>query len=86
MNLSELAEQVNAGAEKILTKNGESYVANIDAQSLDDYHQLERERIYLVLIEGANRGLDDVAAGNVEDALPALEAIKRQRASHWVGR
>ncbi len=77
---------MKAGAEKILTKNGESYVANLDAQSLDNYHQLERERIYLLLIEGAIRGLDDVAAGNVEDALPALEAIKRQRASHCVRR
>ena len=42
--LSDLAEQVKAGAEKIITKNGESYVAIIDAQRLDYYHQLERER------------------------------------------
>ena len=79
-NLSELAEQVKAGAEKIVTKNGESYVAIIDAQRLDYYHQLERERIHLLLIEDASRGLDDVAAGNVEDAITALEAIKRRRA------
>lgn len=77
-NLSELAEQVKAGAEKIVTKNGESYVAIIDAQRLDYYHQLERERIHLLLIEDASRGLDDVAAGNVEDARTALEAIKRR--------
>jgi prevent-host-death family protein len=31
-NLSELADQVKAGAEKIITKNGGSYVAIIDAQ------------------------------------------------------
>ena len=31
-NLSELADQVKAGAEKIITKNGESYVALIDAE------------------------------------------------------
>ena len=30
-NFSELAEEVKAGAEKIITKNGESYVALIDA-------------------------------------------------------
>jgi prevent-host-death family protein len=30
--LSELAEQVKAGAEKIVTKNGESYIAIIDAE------------------------------------------------------
>lgn len=69
-----------------MTKNGESYVAIIDAQRLDYYHQLERERIHLLLIEDAGRGLDDVAAGNVEDAITALEAIKRRRAGHWVGR
>jgi prevent-host-death family protein len=44
-NLSELADQAKAGAEKIITKNGESYVALIDADRLDYYHRLERERI-----------------------------------------
>lgn len=78
-NLSELADQVKAGAEKIITKNGESYVALIDAQRLDHYHQLERERIHLLLIDEASRGLADVAAGNVKDALSALSAIKRRR-------
>ena len=43
--LSELAEQVKAGAEKIVTENGESYIASIDAERLDDYHRLEREHI-----------------------------------------
>jgi len=47
--LSDLAEQVKAGAEKIITKNGESYVALIDAERLDYYHRLER--IHLLLIE-----------------------------------
>ena len=46
-NFSELADQVKAGAEKIVTKNGESYVAIVDAQRLDYYHQLEREHIHL---------------------------------------
>jgi prevent-host-death family protein len=41
-NLSELADQAKAGAEKIITKNGESYVALIDADRLDYYHRLER--------------------------------------------
>jgi antitoxin (DNA-binding transcriptional repressor) of toxin-antitoxin stability system len=31
--LSDLADQAKAGAEKIITKNGESYVALIDAAS-----------------------------------------------------
>lgn len=80
-NLSALAEQVKAGAEKIVTKNGESYVAIIDAQRLDYYHQLERERIHLLLIDDAGKGLDDAAAGRVKDGRTALQAIKRRRAA-----
>lgn len=84
-NLSELADQVKAGAEKIITKNGESYVAIIDAQRLDYYHQLERERIYRVLIDDASRGLADVAAGRVKDGHSALSAIKRRRPTKAAG-
>lgn len=80
-NLSELVEQVKAGAEKIVTKNGESYVAIIDSQRLDYYHQLERERIHLLLIDDANKGLDDIAAGRVKDARTTLAALKRRRAA-----
>ena len=79
-NLSELADQAKAGAEKVITKNGESYVALIDAQRLDYYHQLERERIHLLLIDDANKGLDDVATGKVKDAKATLNAIKRSLA------
>ncbi len=64
-NFSDLAEQVKAGAEKIITKNGESYVALIDSDRLDYYHRLERERIHLLLVGEVNKGLDDVAAGRV---------------------
>ena len=78
-NLSDLADQARAGAEKIITKNGESYVAIIDAQRLDYYHRLERERIHLLLIKEASRGLDDVAAGRTKDARSALQAAKRRR-------
>ena len=78
-NLSELADQVKAGVEKIITKNGESYVALIDAQRLDYYHQLERERIHLLLIDDASRGLADIAAGKVRDARAALAEIKNRR-------
>lgn len=83
--LSELADQVKAGAEKIITKNGESYVALIDSQRLDYYHQLERERIHLLLIDEAGRGLADVAAGHVKDARSTLAAIKRGRSASAVG-
>ena len=84
-NLSELADQVKAGAEKIITKNGESYVALIDAQRLDYYHQLERERIHLLLLDEASKGLADVAAGRVKDARSALSALQRRRAAKAAG-
>jgi prevent-host-death family protein len=77
--LSELADEVKAGAEKIITKNGESYVALIDAGRLDHYHRLERERIHLLLLDDAELGLADVAAGRVKDARQAIAALKRKR-------
>lgn len=79
--LSDLVEQVKAGAEKIITKNGESYVAIIDSQRLDYYHQLERERIHLLVIDDAGKGLDDIAAGNVKGAHSTLAALRRRRAA-----
>jgi prevent-host-death family protein len=80
-NLSDLAEQVKAGAEKIITKNGESYVALIDSDRLDYYHRLERERIHLLLVDEASKGLDDVAAGRVKDARQMIQRLKRKRAA-----
>ena len=80
-NFSELADEVKGGAEKIITKNGESYIALIDASRLDYYHQLERERIHLLLIDEASRGLDDVTAGKVKDARSVIESIKRRRSA-----
>lgn len=77
--LSELADQVKAGAEKIITKNGESYIALIDAERLDYYHQLERERVHLLLINEASQGLDDVAAGRTKEARSTLKRLKRRR-------
>jgi prevent-host-death family protein len=77
--LSELADQVKAGAEKVITKNGESYVALIDARRLDYYHRLERANIHLLLLDEAERGLEDVAAGHTRDARSALADLKRRR-------
>ena len=79
--LSELVEQVKAGAEKIITKNGESYVAIIDSARLDYYHRLERERVHLILIDEASKGLEDVAAGKTKDARSALTALKNRRST-----
>ena len=78
-NLSELAEQAKAGAEKIITKNGESYVALIDADRLDYYHRLERERIHLLLIDDAKRGLADITAGRTYAADPAIARLQQRR-------
>jgi len=80
-NLSELAEQVKAGAEKIITKNGESYIAMIDAQKLDYYHRLERARIHLLLINEVDKGLADVEAERVTEARSALSKLKKRRAA-----
>ena len=80
-NLSELADQVKAGAEKIITKNGESYVALIDAERLDYYHQLERERIHLLMIDDARRGLDDIIAGRTQNADAAIARLQKRRAT-----
>lgn len=77
--LSEISDQAKAGAEKIITKNGESYVALIDAERLDYYHALERERIHLVLLDEAGRGLADVAEGRVRDARQAIKRMRKKR-------
>ena len=79
-HLSELADQAKAGAEKIITKNGESYVALIDADRLDYYHRLERERIHLLLIDDARRALEDIAAGRTHQADAAIAQLQRRRA------
>ncbi|TWO71135.1 type II toxin-antitoxin system Phd/YefM family antitoxin [Caenimonas sedimenti] len=64
--LTELAEDVvGQGSEKLLTKNGASYVALVDARKLDYYHALEAEHAGLVLVQGALEGLEDIAAGRV---------------------
>src|SRR3970040_2420872 len=64
--LTELCAQVQREhGEKILTKNGESCAALIDAERLDYYHRLEREHIHLTLLDEATRGVEDVNAGRV---------------------
>ena len=55
---TELSEEVKAGDEKIITRNGEGYVTLIDTRRLDYYHRLEREHIHLTLLDEAMKGLD----------------------------
>ena len=61
--LTELADEVVGGAEKVLTKNGASFVAIVDARKLDYYHALEEEHAGLVLLDEAEVGLRQVIAG-----------------------
>ena len=61
--LTELADEVVGGAEKVLTKNGVSFVAIVDAHKLDYYHALEEEHAGLVLLDEAEVGLRQIIAG-----------------------
>lgn len=59
--LTELCEEVRTqGTEKIITKNGGSCAALIDAGRLDHYHRLEREQIHVGLLQEAVKGLNDL--------------------------
>lgn len=81
VNMSELADQARAGAEKIITKNGETCVALIDAARLDDYHRLERERIHLLLIDDARCGQANIEAGRTVAADAAIAQLRQRRAA-----
>jgi prevent-host-death family protein len=74
--LTELAEEVvDGGAEKVLTKNGSSYVALVDARKLDYYHALEAEHAALVLLDEAETGLRQALAGQRVAASDLLRAL-----------
>jgi PHD/YefM family antitoxin component YafN of YafNO toxin-antitoxin module len=80
--LTELAEDVvGSGAEKVLTKNGASYVALIDARRLDYYHALEAEHANLVLAEDAITGLQQALSGQfvADDELDVALGINPAR-------
>jgi prevent-host-death family protein len=76
--LSELADEVRRGSEKIITKNGESYVALVDANKLDYYHRLEREHALISLMQEVRNGLEDAAAGRHKSVKQA-RALFRKR-------
>lgn len=73
--LTELSDEVVAGAEKLLTKNGAAYVAIVDAQKLDYYHSLEAEHANLVLLSEAETGLREVLAGQRVSNADLLKAL-----------
>jgi antitoxin (DNA-binding transcriptional repressor) of toxin-antitoxin stability system len=80
--LTELAEEARVGKEKVITRNGESYVALIDARRLDYYHRLEREHIHLKLLSEAEKGLADVKEGRtigVAEARAKYRVTRKKR-------
>ncbi|TBR71238.1 MAG: type II toxin-antitoxin system Phd/YefM family antitoxin [Nevskiaceae bacterium] len=85
-HLSDLVLEVEHGAEKIITKNGEPVVAMIDAKRLDHYHQLERAHIHLLLLGEAEKGWADIEAGRTTNAREGLAALKARRAQTLVNR
>jgi len=76
---SELANEVKSGTEKVITKNGKSYVALIDAARLEHYHGLERAHIQLALLDEVEKGLADVRVARTSDARAVLRRLRRKR-------
>jgi len=65
------------GHEKILTKNGESYVALITAGQLDDYRRF-REAEHLSMLKALVEAAEDIDTGRVyewEDFKPRLARL-----------
>ena len=73
--LTELSDEVVAGAEKLLTKNGAAYVAIVDAKKLDYYHTLEEEHAGLILLGEAEVGLRQLLAGNRVSNADLMKAL-----------
>lgn len=61
----ELADLVAQGDEKIITRNGENYIALINTKKLEYYHHLEQSHLNLLLLNEVDKGLDDVANNNM---------------------
>ncbi|RZF24256.1 type II toxin-antitoxin system Phd/YefM family antitoxin [Paraburkholderia sp. UYCP14C] len=79
--LTELADDVVGGAEKVLTKNGAAFVAIVDARKLDYYHELEaRERTRVFTLGDLAAGLEDAAAGRVQSLEQLRESMKTRHA------
>jgi len=76
--LTELADDVVAGAEKVLTKNGAAFVALVDAKKLDYYHELERERGHMLMLADAQRGMEDALAGRVTSAADFKQELRER--------
>lgn len=63
--LTELAEDVAAGTEKVLTTYGSPDVALVDARKAGNYRALESEYGRCVLLDDAERAFEEALAGNL---------------------
>src|SRR3990167_4243224 len=79
--LSELADEAHSGEDKIITKNGEAWVALIDVAKLDYYRQAVRERGQLLQLGDIERSLDDLDAGRVLTEAQFKKSLKQRLAT-----
>lgn len=61
--------------------NGEGHIALIGAYWMDSYESMDRERIHLLLIDDAKRGIEDIQAGSTFVADTAIAQIQQRRAA-----
>ncbi len=60
-------------------------VSRVHPDRLGDDHRLERERIHLLLIDDAQRGLADIEAGRSCGADAAIAQLQQRRAAATAG-
>ena len=77
--LSELAEQLKAGTETIITKNGEDYVALIDAHRLHYYYRLEQAPLNPLYLLSSPCGVQPLIEP-VGEVLPVSRTKRRRSA------
>ena len=85
--LTELADDVSkSGQEKIFTRNGESYVALITADQLDDYRRF-KEAEHLSMLKALVEAAEDIEARRVHtwDAFKPRLARLRTKAKRIAG-
>ena len=82
--LTELADDVSkTGHEKVFTKNGESYVALITAEQLDDFHRF-KEAEHLSMLKALVEAAQDIDAGRVyawDEFKPRLARLRAKAKS-----
>ncbi len=79
--LTELADQVaRTGEGKVLTRNGESYVALITASDFDDLMAFRHEQ-HLSVLRAVAEGIEDINAGRTStwnEFAPRLHALRQR--------